>query len=528
MTATPSHRGPLVTVLVPTFNRRRYLAEALRSLAGQTYANFEAVVVNDGGEPVADVVAALADPRFTLIERRDNRGKAASLNEGLARARGSYVAYLDDDDLYYPAHLAALLDALQADGGCGAAYTDLYKVHCRVRPDGSRQVLGKIVNVSRDFDRFLICHFNHVLHVSLMHRRDLLDRTGPYNERLRVLVDWDMTRRLAFFTDFRHVPRVTGEYYAPVGPSDRLSYRQRLQRQAYLEQVLAVRTTRPAKPWPKMPDLAIILLAGRMDARAAGVLRQALLWTFMPYRVYLPLAAEDASRLRTDAPVVAVAPVAAGAGRAECLDAALGAADADFAAVVPPGVAPGLLWVEDALHAAVTSGAADRTAFLIRCAAGAPPWADADWPPVVLRLDALRRARAAAAGAPLAHALRAAGIAVRPPCDGERALQFDRLLQQAQAMEAEGNWAQAAWRYERLRARWANHRWMDERAARALFRAGGRDRQALELVRRLNRAQPTVDTLLLEAKLLRRGGAGDEAAALLERAEQILSGKALP
>ena len=71
------------------------------------------------------------------------------------------------------------------------------------------------IPTSRDFDRFLLCYFNHILHVSLMHRRDLLEKTGPYREGQRVLIDWDMTRRLAFFTDFLHVPRVTGEFYGP-------------------------------------------------------------------------------------------------------------------------------------------------------------------------------------------------------------------------------------------------------------------------------------------------------------------------
>jgi len=104
MESSTKQHGPLVSVLVPTFNRRRYLKEALAGLLGQTYGQFEAIVVNDGGEPVADVVERFADPRLVLIERRENRGKAASLNQALALASGKYVAYLDDDDLYYPQH----------------------------------------------------------------------------------------------------------------------------------------------------------------------------------------------------------------------------------------------------------------------------------------------------------------------------------------------------------------------------------------------------------------------------------------
>ena len=77
MSDSSNTAGPLVTVLVPTYNRRRYLAEALASVVGQTHENFEAIVVNDGGVGVRDVVDRFADPRLVLIERQENRGVAA-------------------------------------------------------------------------------------------------------------------------------------------------------------------------------------------------------------------------------------------------------------------------------------------------------------------------------------------------------------------------------------------------------------------------------------------------------------------
>ena len=182
--------GPLVSVLLPTYNRRRYLPQALKSIVRQTYRNLEIFVVNDGGEDVSGIVQSFNDPRIVFINRHENRGKPYSLNEALARARGKYVAYLDDDDLYYPCHVATLVDVLERQTDCQVAYSDLYKVYCNVLPDGGREVLSKCVEISRDFDRFLMLYFNHALHVSLMHRRDLLDKTGPYNEDLTVLIDY--------------------------------------------------------------------------------------------------------------------------------------------------------------------------------------------------------------------------------------------------------------------------------------------------------------------------------------------------
>ncbi|MHC4750966.1 MAG: glycosyltransferase family 2 protein, partial [Planctomycetota bacterium] len=157
--------GPVVSVLIPTFNRPQYLYEALASALHQSYRNLQVVVINDGGKDVSDIVNSFCDPRLTFINRKDNRGKAYSLNEALNRAEGKYIAYLDDDDLYYPNHIETLVNALEQETECQAAYTDFYKSYCKVSSDGSRKVLSKVVEVSRDFDRFFMLHFNHVLHV---------------------------------------------------------------------------------------------------------------------------------------------------------------------------------------------------------------------------------------------------------------------------------------------------------------------------------------------------------------------------
>jgi len=517
MTHEAPTRGPLVTVLVPTFNRRGTLREALASLVAQTHAHFEALVINDGGAPVRDVVDAFADPRLVLIDRRENRGKAASLNEALARARGTYVAYLDDDDLFYPRHLQCLVEALEADGTCAAAYTDLYKVHCRVLPDGTRQVLGKVVNVCRDFDRFFLCYFNHVLHVSLMHRRDLLARTGPYDESLGILIDWDMTRRLAFFTDFLHVPEITGEFYAPAADSDRISEKGRADRQAFIATTLKIRTARPPKPWPCMPDLAVVALPDAPEA-AGTMVRDIYAWTFMPFQVLLPMPEAALARLRIRMPNFVPVPTADGASREARLAAALARAEGDYAAVVPPGVTFQMLWVEDALHAAVRGDG--RTAFAL-------PGPEAVAPAFVLPTTAMAGVLRGAAGRPLDRALAGAGVAFRAPRSDEYAFRFDRALQDAQRLEENGAWERAAAAYRDIAGRFGNAHWMGRRRARALAEAG-RDGDALDLCRDLNRRRPTVGSLLLEARIHRQADRLDDAVRRLEEARRCLTTKGTP
>ena len=74
-----NHRpDPLVTLIIATFNRRSFLPEALRSAVEQSYRNLQIILVNDGGEDVSDIVEAINDPRIILINRKENRGYAAS------------------------------------------------------------------------------------------------------------------------------------------------------------------------------------------------------------------------------------------------------------------------------------------------------------------------------------------------------------------------------------------------------------------------------------------------------------------
>ncbi len=94
---------PRFSVIIPTHGRPRWLSEALGSVFAQTDQDFELIVVDDASpEPVA----VPSDPKLRLVRRDENGGAAAARNTGVANARGRYLAFLDDDDLYTPERLA--------------------------------------------------------------------------------------------------------------------------------------------------------------------------------------------------------------------------------------------------------------------------------------------------------------------------------------------------------------------------------------------------------------------------------------
>ena len=513
--------GPLVSVLIPTYNRPMYLRAALESVVRQDYGNLEIFVIRDGGEDVRDVVESFDDTRIVFIDRRANRGIPFTLNEGLARARGKYICYLGDDDLYYSHHVCTLVNALENDADCGVAYGDLYRTYCRIQPDGSREILSKVLEVSRDFDRFVMLYFNHTLHVSLMHRRDLLEKIGPYNEQLNVLIDWDLTRRLCFFSDFHHVQEITGEYYSPIGDSDRVSVRRRKDEKEYLRNVITIRTTRPAKPWPKIKDVSIIFVTEQVNQAAGKTLASIWRHTFYPYELYLPMSPRDSERLDADMPNVIPVLVDSNASQTAKVDAALARCGGEYTAVTPGEFPIREFWLEDSLYALIERsrsggrGSRGREGFELEDSTE-NFWA------VVLKTEDLRDARRRFAGMSIRESLRAAGIEIRRVQPDEIPFQLDQLICQAKSLGEEGSWAEAGRVFESTIERYGNELWMKSRAAEAFYKAGEFEK-ADGLAREVNEKKPTVDTLLLEARLHRARKDFDGSIALLEEAERILA-----
>jgi hypothetical protein len=107
----PVENGPLFSLVMPTYNRRVLLGKALDSLARQTYRNFEAVIVNDCGEPVEDVVGAY--PFARLVNNPQNVGAQEAYNVGIRHARGEYIGMMSDDDVVFPDFIAVMMAAIQ-------------------------------------------------------------------------------------------------------------------------------------------------------------------------------------------------------------------------------------------------------------------------------------------------------------------------------------------------------------------------------------------------------------------------------
>ncbi|MDR2141402.1 MAG: glycosyltransferase [Deltaproteobacteria bacterium] len=266
---------PKVSVIISTYNRPQYLHESIESILNQTMSDWELIILNDGGVDVRSVVEKFADPRINYVHDTVNRGAAVRRNQGIELAKGEYVCYLDDDDTFYPNHFEALSKALDDNPEAGLAYSDLYAASSvSDNKTGRRHILDKQMMVSRDFNREFMFHYNHVLHVSLMHRRSAALRVGGFANDVKVLIEWSLTRRLAFVYDFVHVEVPTGEYHLAIFKSDRISVRERRNKASYQHNLRKIRCNLPDEPWPKVERIDLLYLVDRWGPKLNQHLRE--------------------------------------------------------------------------------------------------------------------------------------------------------------------------------------------------------------------------------------------------------------
>lgn len=108
-------RAPLVSVVIPTYNRASLLDCAIRSVLAQTLSNLEIICVDDAStDNTEEVVKKYSDPRICYIRHETNRGGSAARNSGIRAATGDYIAFLDDDDEWLPEKIERQLKALEA------------------------------------------------------------------------------------------------------------------------------------------------------------------------------------------------------------------------------------------------------------------------------------------------------------------------------------------------------------------------------------------------------------------------------
>lgn len=191
--------GPLVSAIIPTFNRANLVGEAIDSVLYQTYRNVEVIVVDDGSTD--DTLAALKryGDRIQVISQR-NAGPAAARNHGIRRSHGELIAFLDSDDLWLPAKIERQVTLLAQAG------THVPCCLCNIMMRWSDREISSFAISQLDpavgegiwlnADRILATRFV-LFNQAVMIRRSVIQTIGEFNESLRLLEDAEFSMRLS-------------------------------------------------------------------------------------------------------------------------------------------------------------------------------------------------------------------------------------------------------------------------------------------------------------------------------------------
>lgn len=182
-----------VSVIVPTYNDEETIDQALISLNNQTFKNFETIVVDDGNDRTGDIAR---DFGCTVIER-NRQGIASALNKGISQANGQYIARQDADDTSEPTRLEREFEYLEEHKEVGVVGTGAYLWDGNTKR-GRRHVL-ETVGYSDLLEK------NHLVHGSVLMRKDVLERVEGYDEDLDYIEDLDLWVRMAKETKISNI-----------------------------------------------------------------------------------------------------------------------------------------------------------------------------------------------------------------------------------------------------------------------------------------------------------------------------------
>lgn len=202
---------PLVSVVIPTKDRPEMLREAVESVLNQTYPHVEAVVINDAGLDVKKHLSTIPNSsKISYIHLLQNSERSIARNCGIALANGNYIAYLDDDDIFYPNHIETLLTPLRTKEH-RVAYSDSLMAQQSIR-NGKYITYKKTCYYSQDFDYQKLLVDNYIPILCLMHEKKCIEKSGYFDTKISTHEDWDLWIRLAQNYKFLHLKSITSEY----------------------------------------------------------------------------------------------------------------------------------------------------------------------------------------------------------------------------------------------------------------------------------------------------------------------------
>ncbi|TXT38244.1 MAG: glycosyl transferase family protein [Planctomycetota bacterium] len=203
-TLAPSQEGPLVSIVMPVWNRASTVSAAIESVLEQSYANWELLIVDDGSQDrTVEVVQEFTQDARIRLHTGPHIGVCRARNRALSEARGEVIAYLDSDNTWFPHYLGEVAREFQQH----PKEDSVFAAQLVERANGTEWFIRAI---TFDHDRFL--EEGGIDLNAFAHRRRLVEELGGFDEQLTRLVDWELAIRYTWHRAPKFLPVLSGRY----------------------------------------------------------------------------------------------------------------------------------------------------------------------------------------------------------------------------------------------------------------------------------------------------------------------------
>lgn len=197
---------PLVSIIMPVYNRVNIIPTAIYSVLQQTYKNFELIIIDDGStDDTVNQIKFFDDDRIKVLQNKEQKGVSYSRNKGLAHSKGKYIMYLDSDNDWDERYIQATVGAFTKLDDADAVYSG------QLIYSGNRNNLESIRFAA--LNKSLLQNKNYVDLNAYAHTRKMYEEYGGFDESLRRYVDWDLILNYASKAKTYSVPIILSNYY---------------------------------------------------------------------------------------------------------------------------------------------------------------------------------------------------------------------------------------------------------------------------------------------------------------------------
>lgn len=193
------NQEPLVSAIIPTFNRGHMLGESIKSVLNQSYKNIEIIVVDDASQDNPKEIIKSFVQNIHFISLKTNKGAAAARNKGIDIAKGDFIAFLDSDDIWYPTKIEKQVSALKnTEQNVGFNFCNLELIDFKTKEEIKEVKIS--VNLKNNFTRG--SYFLTPQTSSLLIKKNALYKIGGFDEKLPAHQDTELAIRLCKYFDY--------------------------------------------------------------------------------------------------------------------------------------------------------------------------------------------------------------------------------------------------------------------------------------------------------------------------------------